>query len=63
MSAPDLAYVALADDRWRMIDLEGRPDGRGSLIGFVHPSNFGGGLLIHFIEPQVDGEFAEKKFG
>ena len=51
---PGLAHVAFAtrdidailpklvDDGWRMIDLEGRPGGRGSLIGFVHPSNFGG---------------------
>ena len=38
-----------------MIDVEGRPGGRGSLIGFVHPASFGGGLLIHFVEPQVDG--------
>jgi methylmalonyl-CoA epimerase len=72
---PGLAHVAfatrdidavlpkLADDGWRMIDVEGRPGGRGSLTGFVHPSNFGGGLLIHFVEPQIDGGFAEKKFG
>jgi len=71
---PGLAHVAfatrnidailpkLADDGWRMIDLEGRPGGRGSLIGFVHPSNFGGGLLMHFVEPQVDGGFAAKDF-
>ncbi len=72
---PGLAHVAfatrdidatlpkLAADGWRMIDVEGRPGGRGSLIGFVHPSNFGGGLLIHFVEPQADGGFAGKKFG
>ena len=72
---PGLAHVAfatrdidtilpkLADDGWRMIDLAGRPGGRGSLIGFVHPSNFGGGLLMHFVEPQVDGGWAAKKFG
>ena len=71
---PGLAHVAfatrdidamlpkLADDGWRMIDLEGRPGGRGSLIGFVHPSNFGGGLLMHFVEPQADGGY-EKKYG
>ncbi len=69
---PGLAHIAfatrdidallprLADEGWRMIDIEGRPGGRGSLIGFVHPSNFGGGLLIHFVEPQVDGGYAEK---
>ena len=57
---PGLAHVAfatrdidamlpkLADDGWRMIDLEGRPGGRGSLIGFVHPSNFGGGSAVAF---------------
>jgi methylmalonyl-CoA/ethylmalonyl-CoA epimerase len=72
---PGLAHVAfatrdidttlpkLAKDGWRMIDVEGRPGGRGSLIGFVHPSNFGGGLLMHFVEPQVDGGWAAKKFG
>jgi len=26
----------------------------------VHPSNFGGGLLIHFVEPQADGGYAAK---
>ena len=69
---PGLAHVAfatrdidallpnLAGEGWRMIDLEGRPGGRGSLIGFVHPSNFGGGLLIHFVEPQADGGYAAK---
>ena len=71
---PGLAHVAfatrdidamlpkLAEDGWRMIDLEGRPGGRGSLIGFVHPSNFGGGLLMHFVEPQAAGGY-EKKYG
>jgi hypothetical protein len=61
---PGLAHVAfatrdidallpkLADDGWRMIDVIGRPGGRGSKIGFVHPANFGGGLLIHFVQPQ-----------
>ena len=67
---PGLAHVAfatrdidailprLAKDGWRMIDLVGRPGGRGSKIGFVHPSNFGGGLLMHFVEAQVDGGYA-----
>ncbi len=58
----DAILPKLADDDWRMIDLEGRPGGRGSLIGFVHPSNFGGGLLMHFVEPQVDGGY-EQKYG
>lgn len=69
---PGLAHVAfatrdidailpkLADDGWRMIDLEGRPGGRGTLIGFVHPANFGGGLLMHFVEPQADGGYVKK---
>ena len=35
---------------WRMIDTKGRPGGRGAQIGFVHPSNFGGGLLTHFVQ-------------
>ena len=67
---PGLAHVAfatrnidallprLASEGWRMIDLVGRPGGRGSKIGFVHPSNFGGGLLMHFVEPEVDGGYA-----
>ncbi len=71
---PGLAHVAfatrdidallpkLAGEGWRMIDLEGRPGGRGSLIGFVHPASFGGGLLIHFVEPQADGGY-RRKFG
>lgn len=66
---PGLAHVAfatrdidailprLAGDGWRMIDRIGRPGGRGSKIGFVHPSNFGGGLLIHFVEPERDGGY------
>ena len=66
---PGLAHVAfatrdidailpkLAKDGWRMIDVVGRPGGRGSKIGFVHPSNFGGGLLMHFVEPEVDGGY------
>ncbi len=66
---PGLAHVAfatrdidailpkLAGDGWRMIDLVGRPGGRGSKIGFVHPSNFGGGLLMHFVEPELDGGY------
>ncbi|MFN0163274.1 MAG: VOC family protein [Burkholderiales bacterium] len=66
---PGLAHVAfatrdidallprLAAEGWRMIDLVGRPGGRGSKIGFVHPSNFGGGLLMHFVEPELDGGY------
>lgn len=60
---PGLAHLAfatpdidetLADldaQGWRLIDKTGRPGGRGSRIGFVHPGSFGGGLLIHFVEP------------
>ena len=66
---PGLAHVAfatrdidailpkLASDGWRMIDVVGRPGGRGSKIGFVHPSNFGGGLLMHFVETEADGGY------
>jgi len=66
---PGLAHVAFATrdidallprlsaEGWRMIDLAGRPGGRGSKIGFVHPSNFGGGLLLHFVEPELDGGY------
>ncbi len=69
---PGLAHVAfatrnidallpkLAADGWRMIDTVGRPGGRGSKIGFVHPANFGGGLLMHFVEPQVDGGYGTR---
>ncbi len=72
---PGLAHVAfatrnidailprLAKDGWRMIDLAGRPGGRGSKIGFVHPSNFGGGLLMHFVEPQADGGYGTSHAG
>lgn len=61
---PGLAHVAFAtsdidgmmarltDDGWRVIDTRGRPGGRASRIAFVHPSNFGGGLLMHFVEPR-----------
>lgn len=62
---PGLAHVAfaasdidallsrLAQGGWRLIDQRGRPGGRGSRIGFVHPSNFGGGLLFHLVEPAA----------
>ena len=56
----DALLARLAGDGWRMIDHEGRPGGRGSLIGFVHPQNFGGGLLIHFVEPASEGGYAGK---
>ncbi len=42
----------LREGGYRMIDTAGRPGGRGSLIGFVHPSNFGGGLVIHFVDRE-----------
>lgn len=42
----------LRDAGYRMLDVAGRPGGRASLIGFVHPSNFGGGLVIHFVERE-----------
>ena len=48
----DALLDRLGAEGWRMIDQQGRPGGRGSRIGFVHPSNFGGGLLIHFVEPR-----------
>ena len=59
---PGLVHIAFAtqdidgilqdldSDGWRMIDTKGRPGGRGAQIGFVHPSNFGGGLLTHFVQ-------------
>jgi len=59
---PGLVHVAFATkdinsvlrdldrDGWRLIDTKGRPGGRGAQIGFVHPSNFGGGLLTHFVQ-------------
>jgi methylmalonyl-CoA epimerase len=56
----DAILPKLASDGWRMIDLVGRPGGRGSKIGFVHPSNFGGGLLMLFVEPQIDGGYVTR---
>jgi catechol 2,3-dioxygenase-like lactoylglutathione lyase family enzyme len=59
---PGLVHVAFATkdidavlqdldaEGWRMIDTTGRPGGRSARIGFVHPSNFGGGLLTHFVQ-------------
>ena len=48
----DSLLMSLAGEGWRMIDTKGRPGGRGSQIGFVHPSNFGGCLVMHFVQPQ-----------
>ena len=56
----DALLLKLAGDGWRMIDLVGRPGGRGSKIGFVHPSNFGGGLLMHLVEPELDGGYGTR---
>ena len=49
----DALLPRLAAEGWRMLDTAGRPGGRASRIGFVHPANFGGGLLVHFVE-RVD---------
>ena len=46
----DGALQTLNSNGWRVIDKRGRPGGRGTQIGFVHPSNFGGGLLTHFVQ-------------
>lgn len=63
---PGLAHVAFATrdidgllsalgaGGWRLIDGVGRPGGRASRIGFVHPANFGGGLVVHFVEREPD---------
>ncbi len=48
----DAVLAALKAAGYRMIDTLGRPGGRASLIGFIHPSNFGGGLVIHFVERE-----------
>ena len=56
----DVLLPRLAADGWRMIDLAGCPGGRRSKIGFVHPANFGGGLLMHFVEPEVDGGYGTR---
>lgn len=45
----DAALAHLADRGRRMIDLTGRPGGRRSRIGFVHPAALGG-VLMHFVE-------------
>jgi len=56
-ATPDIDAVlgGLAEGGWRLIDRQGRPGGRGSRIGFIHPANFGGGLLIHLVEPSPEG--------
>ncbi len=60
---PGLAHVAFkvhdinavlasfARDGRRLLDAVGRPGGRRSLIGFVHPAAMGG-LLIHFVQRE-----------
>ena len=48
----DKLLSTLSAEGWDMIDTVGRPGGRGTRIGFVHPRNFGGGLLLHFVEPR-----------
>jgi hypothetical protein len=54
LKTPDINALLpkLADAGYRMIDTVGRPGGRASLIGFVHPSSFGGGLVVHFVERE-----------
>lgn len=54
LKTPDIDALLpkLADAGYRMIDTVGRPGGRASLIGFVHPSSFGGGLVVHFVERE-----------
>ena len=42
---------AFARDGRRLLDTVGRPGGRRSLIGFVHPAAMGG-VLIHFVQRQ-----------
>ena len=46
----DAVLQDLDGEGWHMIDTRGRPGGRNARIGFVHPSNFGGGLLTHFVQ-------------
>ena len=46
----DAILQDLDAEGWRMIDTRSRHGGRGTQIGFVHPSNFGGGLLTHFVQ-------------
>lgn len=48
----DAVMAQLENDGWQVIDRVGRPGGRGSRIAFVHPANFGGGLLMHLVEPR-----------
>ena len=49
----DAMMAKLGAEGWRVIDQSGRPGGRASRIAFVHPSNFGGGVLLHFVEPHA----------
>lgn len=46
----DLLLAGLERGGFRLIDRTGRPGGRASRIGFVHPATFGGGLVVHFVE-------------
>ncbi len=47
----DGVLSAFARDGRRLLDTVGRPGGRRSLIGFVHPAAMGG-ILIHFVQRQ-----------
>jgi hypothetical protein len=51
LKTPDInaALSHLAERGRRLIDMTGRPGGRRSQIGFVHPAALGG-VLMHFVE-------------
>ena len=50
LKTPDIDAVLhhLSEAGCRMIDRQGRPGSRRSLIGFVHPASLGG-VLLHFV--------------
>lgn len=51
---PDInSALEKLDGEFSLIDKVGRPGGRASLIGFVHPQSFGGGLVMHLVEREM----------
>ena len=50
----DAALEDLRGQGVRLVDERPRPGGMGSMVAFVHPSNFGG-LLVELVEPAGSG--------
>lgn len=49
VTSVDRELAALLHRGERVIDREGRPGARGRVVGFAHPSAFGG-VLVEFVE-------------